>query len=55
MAYIASPMAKAHPPYGDIYHDDVPVIVTTVAEYRELYPLCAMDSTTAAQGLTPAA
>jgi hypothetical protein len=27
MAYIAYPITKAHPPYGDICHDNVPVIV----------------------------
>jgi hypothetical protein len=36
MAYIAYPIAKAHPPYGDIYHDHLPVLVTTVAEYEEM-------------------
>jgi hypothetical protein len=35
MAYVAYPVAKAKPPYGDIYHDHVPVIVTTVGEYEE--------------------
>jgi hypothetical protein len=34
VAYIAYPVAKAKPPYGDIYHDHVPVLVTTVAEYE---------------------
>ena len=35
MAYIAYPIAKAKAPYGDIYHDHLPVVVTTVAEYEE--------------------
>jgi hypothetical protein len=43
MAYIAYPIAKAHPPYGDIYHDDVPVLVTTVAEYAETLRLSRKD------------
>jgi hypothetical protein len=34
MAYLAYPIAKAKPPYGDIYHDLVPVIVTTVEEWE---------------------
>lgn len=36
MAYVAYPISKANPPYGDIYHDTVPVIVTTVAEFEEI-------------------
>lgn len=36
MAYIAYPIAKAKPPDGDIYHDHVPVIVTTVTEYEDM-------------------
>ena len=43
MAYIAYPIAKAHPPYGDIYHDSVPVMVTTVAEYAETLRLDRTD------------
>jgi hypothetical protein len=43
MAYIAYPIAKAHPPYGDVYHDDVPVLVTTVAEYAETLQLSRED------------
>lgn len=43
MAYIAYPIAKAHPPYGDIYHDHIPVIVTTVAEYAETLRLSRTD------------
>jgi hypothetical protein len=34
VAYVAYPIAKTKPPYGDIYHDHVPVIVTTVSEYE---------------------
>ena len=30
-------------PYGDIYHDAVPVIVTTVAEYAETMRLSRED------------
>jgi hypothetical protein len=29
MAYLAYPVSKAHPPFGDISHHQVPVIVTT--------------------------
>ncbi len=36
MAYLAYPMAKSKPPYGDIYHDSVPVIVTSVGEFGEI-------------------
>src|SRR2546427_421160 len=36
MAYIAYPMPKAHPPYGDTFHEQVPAIVTTVVEYEEI-------------------
>lgn len=36
MAYIAYPMPKAHAPYGDAFHEQVPAIVTTVAEYEEI-------------------
>jgi hypothetical protein len=43
MASIAYPIAKAHPPYGDISHDDVPVIVPTVAEYAETLRLSRED------------
>jgi hypothetical protein len=43
MAYIAYPIAKAHPSYGDVYHDDVPVLVTTVAEYTETLGLSRED------------
>jgi hypothetical protein len=43
MAYIAYPIAQAHPPYGDIYHDNVPVIVTTVAEYTDTLRLSRED------------
>jgi hypothetical protein len=35
MAYVASPIAKANAPYGDVYHKHVPVLVTTGAEYGE--------------------
>ena len=35
MAYLAYPISKTHPPFGDIYHHQVPVIVTTVAELEE--------------------
>ena len=43
MASLAYPIAKAHPPSGDIYHDQVPVIVTTVAEYAETLRLNRPD------------
>jgi len=36
MAYIVYPMPKAPSPYGNIFHAQVPVIITTVMEYEDV-------------------
>ncbi len=45
MAYIAYPMAKAHPPYGDIYHGNIMRATALYGEHDRCTWVCASSTT----------